>query len=85
MKINNIGRMSVNPYKKQAEKVDKLEIQLKKDQIQISDEALQLQKIGNVDKARQQKVEELQDKVSSGQYEVDSKKVAQKLYDFWNN
>lgn len=56
----------------------------KKDKIEISSEALVLQKGNSVEAARQEKVQQLQQKVQSGEYQVNAKETARKLYDFWN-
>jgi|GEM_PF-1649358 len=87
MKINKpIGSIN-NPYAKPQAKMAKIENASpaqKKDEIQISAEAKALLENHNTkDVARQQRVEELKQQVQSGQYQVDSEKVAEKLYQFW--
>ena len=59
MKINNIGRLNLNPYEKQMDKVDKSEKSTKRDKVEISSEALELQKGNSLELERQKKVEEL--------------------------
>ena len=85
MKINNIRPMNVNPYNKQQEKVEKLQTSKAKDQIEISSEALELQKGDQFEIERQQKVSEIKSKVDSGEYEINPKEVARKLYSFWDD
>lgn len=57
---------------------------LKDDQLNISNKALQLQKnVQNV--TRKQEVAEIKSLVQSGEYEVDYKKTAEKLLEFWRS
>lgn len=84
LKINNIGHVKINPYNKQIEKMDKSQQVSRRDKIEISSEALELQKGNQLEAARQERVEQLQQKVQSGEYEVNPKETARKLYDFWN-
>lgn len=92
MKINEPSRInSVNPYSKQQDlkhtKTDKAKVK-QKDEVQISPEAKELQEAqaaaGNapVDEARQRKIEELKKAVSTGTYQVDAGKVAEKLWPY---
>ncbi|MFE8696494.1 flagellar biosynthesis anti-sigma factor FlgM [Cytobacillus sp. FJAT-53684] len=86
MKINNIRPMNMNPYNKQIDKLDKMQAPKRKDQLEISTEAMQLQQGGNqIEIERQQKVNELKSKVESGEYKVNPEEVARKIYSFWNN
>ncbi|MFD2442733.1 flagellar biosynthesis anti-sigma factor FlgM [Bacillus sp. CGMCC 1.16607] len=84
MKINHIGRLNVNPYNKQMEKMEKTEKAVRKDKIEISTEALELQKMGDFDVERQEKIEALRQKVNSGEYEINAKEVAKKMYSYWS-
>lgn len=88
MKINEPSRISgVNPYLKQQEgKVAGTgkEKAKRKDQLEISPEAKELQELqaaakSKTDSARLAKVEELKQQVSTGTYHVDSGKIAEKL------
>lgn len=85
MKINNFGSVNTNPYKKQIEKMDRLQKTTSTDQIQISAEAMELQKGSRIETERQAKVEELKNKIESGEYQVNPREVAKKMYEFWNN
>lgn len=84
MKINNVGRLNVNPYQ-QVGKMEQVQKTNKKDKIEISTEAMNLQKIGNIELERQEKIDALKKDVQSGQYEVNAKQVANKMYSFWND
>lgn len=75
----------MNPYKKQIEKMDKLQKTAGTDKIQISTEALELQKGNRIETDRQAKVDELKSKIESGEYQVNPREVAKKMYEFWNN
>jgi negative regulator of flagellin synthesis FlgM len=77
--------MNVNPYNKQQEKVEKLQTTKQRDQIEISAEALELQKGDQFEIERQQKVAEIKNKVDSGEYQINPKEVAHKLYSFWDD
>ncbi|HHY74194.1 MAG TPA: flagellar biosynthesis anti-sigma factor FlgM [Bacillus bacterium] len=85
MKINNFGHVNFNPYKKQIEKLDQLQKTTGSDKIQISTEAMEMQKGSRIEAERQAKVEELKNKIESGEYKVDSREVARKMYEFWND
>ncbi len=75
----------MNPYKKQIEKMDKMEKTTSTDKIQISTEALELQKGSRIEIERQVKVEEIKNRIESGEYQVNPREVAKKMYEFWNN
>lgn len=85
MKINNFGPVNTNPYKKQIEKVDRLQKTMNTDKIQISTEAMELQKGSRIETERQARVEDLKNKIESGDYQVNPREVAKKMYEFWNN
>lgn len=85
MKINDSQRIgSVNPYKKASDAISTSASGKKdrpKDQVEISSEAMEL--LGTQGTARSeeqiQSLKELRDSVSSGTYQVDAKKIAEKL------
>lgn len=85
MKINNIGQVNINPYNRQMEKMEGIAKASKRDKLEISTEAKELQKGNPIELERKQFVEELKNKVDSGQYEIEPKKIAEKMYSFWNN
>lgn len=85
MKINNYSRVNMNPYQKQAEKSEQISSVKKKDKIEISSEALELQKGSSIQLERQEKIKELKDKVQNGTYEIEPRKIAEKVYSFWND
>ena len=85
MHINGVGKVGVNPYVKQAEKINSVKKQSMTDKMEISQEALQLSKGNPINIERKELVDKLKNEVQSGEYKVDTKAVAQKMYSFWNN
>ncbi len=84
MKINNVGVNAVNPYKRQAQKIDATE-QTKKqaaDQLQISSAAKELQ-TSSYATERAERVQQLKVDIESGNYKVDANKVATDLLAFY--
>lgn len=65
--------------------MDRLQKTSSTDQVQISTEALELQKGSHIETERQAKVEELKNKIESGEYQVNPREVAKKMYEFWND
>ncbi|MEB1806674.1 MAG: flagellar biosynthesis anti-sigma factor FlgM [Bacillaceae bacterium] len=85
MKINPYQAIQNTTYRKQVEKQTATnETKMKKDEIQISKAAMELQQSTKIDAARQEKVNELKEQIQSGNYKVDAQAVANKFYDFWN-
>ncbi|WP_349408640.1 flagellar biosynthesis anti-sigma factor FlgM [Pseudalkalibacillus sp. SCS-8] len=84
MKINRYGNISNNPYKHQLNRMNEQQKpQMKQDQLQISKEALEMQKNEKFATERTEKIEHLKNQVQSGNYTVDAEKVAKKFFDFW--
>lgn len=84
MKINNVGVNAVNPYKRQAQKLDAAE-QTKTqaaDQLQISSAAKELQ-TSSYATERAERVQQLKAAIESGNYKVDANKVATDLLAFY--
>ncbi|MGG0720062.1 flagellar biosynthesis anti-sigma factor FlgM [Robertmurraya massiliosenegalensis] len=84
MKINPLRSINVNPYNKQAEKIEPTQKAKGKDKVEISTEAMKLQKLGNIELERQEKVDAIKKEVQSGNYEVNAKVIAEKMYSFWD-
>ncbi|MEK5435022.1 MULTISPECIES: flagellar biosynthesis anti-sigma factor FlgM [Paenibacillus] len=84
MKINETGRINaMNPYQRSAEaqRQEQMKKSSRKDEVSISDEAIQLlqaQNSGN-DAERALKIDSLKQQVSAGTYQVDAAKLAEKL------
>ncbi|GAB6991329.1 flagellar biosynthesis anti-sigma factor FlgM [Paenibacillus pini] len=88
MKINETGRIGgVNPYQRNIE-AQRQEVQKparRKDEISISSEAMEMleAQVVNTDPERVKKIEDLKQQVSSGTYQVESGKVAEKLMPYF--
>jgi len=89
MKINNnnISKM-LSAYNKQNLNTTKTKenesTRLKrKDEINISDEAKEIQslmkKLKDMPEVRQEKINEIKEKINSGNYEIDPEKIAEKM------
>jgi negative regulator of flagellin synthesis FlgM len=84
MRINGSDKANFNPYQRQFQKQTEMKNEtLKKDQLEISAEAKQMQKNEKVQKERAAYVEKLKQAVTSGDYQVNHKKTAEKMLDFW--
>ncbi|HEX7065877.1 MAG TPA: flagellar biosynthesis anti-sigma factor FlgM [Bacillales bacterium] len=83
MKINGVNHSNINPYKKPVGTEQTKQDARRKDQIEISPEAKQLQQKSRLTAERQEKVDQIKAKVDAGQYQVDADKVAKKFYEFW--
>lgn len=85
MKINETGRINaVNPYQRSADaqRQEQMKKSSRKDEVSISDEAIQLlqaQNTGKTDAERVLKIDSLKQQVSAGTYQVDAAKLAEKL------
>ena len=84
MKSNETGRINaMNPYQRSADaqRQEQMKKSSRKDEVSISDEAIQLlqaQNSGN-DAERALKIDSLKQQVSAGTYQVDAAKLAEKL------
>lgn len=88
MKINNIGNIQgmMNTYKNQGVKAVETKNTGRmgmKDELKISSEAQDFQTVLNAAKKvgdiRQDKVNEIKERVDSGRYKVDAQKIAEKM------
>ncbi|WP_226580619.1 flagellar biosynthesis anti-sigma factor FlgM [Halobacillus litoralis] len=85
MKINRPNQASLNPYQKQwNNQAEVKSTKQSKDKLEISDQAKQMQESGPTDAARNKLVEKIKTDVQTGNYQVDSKRTAQKMIDFWS-
>ncbi|MFS0750797.1 flagellar biosynthesis anti-sigma factor FlgM [Oceanobacillus sp. 1P07AA] len=83
MKINGPNPTNFNPYKQSIQpKPEQKSDAYKKDQIEISSKAKQLQESAS-DPKRAAYLEELKNKIDAGEYKVDYDQTAQKLMNFW--
>lgn len=85
MKINGSNQTNFNPYKNQIQKQAEIKNDAnKKDQIEISSAAKQLQESEKSNAKRASYVQEIKNQVESGEYKVNHEKTAQKMIDFWS-
>ncbi|SEQ25444.1 flagellar biosynthesis anti-sigma factor FlgM [Piscibacillus halophilus] len=86
MKINGVNGSNLNPYQKQLQKQGQVKPTTQhQDKVEISNKAKQLQKEQGIAKVRKEKVENLKQQVQNGEYDINSKKTAEKMIDFWTN
>lgn len=69
----------------QQQKLPQGEQEGKKDSVEISNAAKQLQQSEVIDPARKEKVEQLKAQIENGTYEVRPEQTAKKMQDYWNN
>ncbi|GAA0428425.1 hypothetical protein GCM10008934_17660 [Virgibacillus salarius] len=84
MKINGLNQPNYNPYKQQINKQVEVKHDMKKDQIEISNQAKQLQEDEKPNPARSARVEKLKEAVEAGEYKLNYDKTAEKMIDFWS-
>ncbi|OZU88802.1 flagellar biosynthesis anti-sigma factor FlgM [Virgibacillus indicus] len=85
MKINGPNQTNFNPYKNQIQKQNEVKKEInKKDQIEISSHAKQLQENEKPNAKRAAYVQEIKNAVESGEYKINHEKTAQKMIDFWS-
>ena len=79
------GSSFIQAYQKlQVAPAAKVKSLQKEDDLQISNQAKAMfEKNSNVDIERQEKIQLLKTQVESGEYEVNSDKVAEQVYQFW--
>jgi negative regulator of flagellin synthesis FlgM len=91
MKINDVNRIgSVNPYRNNTPQGNTSSVtgKGKKDQVEISEEALKLlqnQPTATADPVRTKRIEQLKEAVSTGSYSVDANKIVDRLLPYLNN
>lgn len=88
MRVNEPNRTGmINAYNKTAKVAPSGDARIKmgKDEVQISNEALELLKqVEDIDQpVRKDKVNELKQKIEDGTYHVPSEKIAEKFLSFW--
>ncbi|WP_019153846.1 flagellar biosynthesis anti-sigma factor FlgM [Robertmurraya massiliosenegalensis] len=85
MKINNLGTSGINPYKRQMNKLENMSKTSKPtiDKVEISSTAKEMRQVTSYSVERQEKVEKLKVQLENGNYKVDTREVAQSLYNFY--
>ncbi|WP_430790953.1 flagellar biosynthesis anti-sigma factor FlgM [Virgibacillus flavescens] len=86
MKIQGPNHTNFNPYKNQIQKQADVSKEVNhKDQLQISNQAKQLQGSEKPSSERAAYVQDLKQAVQSGEYKVNHEKTASKMIAFLNN
>ncbi|WP_121640156.1 flagellar biosynthesis anti-sigma factor FlgM [Virgibacillus sp. Bac330] len=84
MKINGPNQSDFNPYhKQQLPKQMEVKQTMKKDQLEISNEAKQLHEDNRENNTRNAKIDLLKEMIESGEYKMNYDQTAQKLIDFF--
>jgi len=86
MNIHRIGSTNVNPYQRQMNKLEQsAKTTGKKDKVEISQAAKELQEASKLEAIRQEKIEQLKQQVQTGTYTVDAKAVAESVWNYYFN
>lgn len=84
MKITNYGVNAVNAYKKQVSNVKSAENKSSfADKIEISKAAQNMQGISTYSSERAERVQQLKAEIDSGEYKVNSRKVAEDMLKYY--
>ncbi len=87
MKINSFNRPETNPYSKQINHIEQKPRteRIEADQIEISNQAKELQQSSRYDAERKAHIEQLKSQIQQGEYKVDPKKVAYSIAKYYFN
>lgn len=86
MRVYGPNSTNFNPYKRQIQNEQQQQRkQTYKDELNISQEAQQLQKTNEAEKTRSSRIQQIKKLVDSGEYEINHEQVAQKMINFWSN
>jgi negative regulator of flagellin synthesis FlgM len=84
VKIHHVGSMNVNPYQRQLNKSEQnAKLNNKKDQVEISAAAKELQEAAKFEASRQEKIERLKQQIQTGTYQIDEKAVAESIFNYY--
>lgn len=83
MKIHGTNRPNINPYYEQQQRLKQAQQKQSKDRLEISETAMNLQKNDQIKEKRQAYVEDIKQRVESGEYTINYEKASQKLIDFF--
>ncbi|MGM8212549.1 flagellar biosynthesis anti-sigma factor FlgM [Virgibacillus sp. W0430] len=85
MKIQGTNLPKLNAYKQQLQKpAHRQQEANRNDQINISNEAKQLQESSITNLRRSEYIQEIKRAVEAGEYTINVEKTAQKMIDFWS-
>lgn len=85
MKITSFGMNSINPYNKQQKSLKAAESKtaVNADKIEISTAAKEMSASSTYNSERAQKVQQLKEQIQSGNYQVDAKKIAEDMLNYY--
>jgi len=84
MRINNVGSMGVNPYKREiGRQVETGKPTAKQDKVEISAAAKELQQAPQWVLDRQEKIRQLKEQVQNGTYQIDADAIAKSIMAFY--
>lgn len=85
MKIQKVNIPAINPYKANQLKAEQAEQKkmVKTDKLEISSEAKQLSEMSSFATERKERIQQLKGQIESGTYEVDAKKLASDLVNYY--
>lgn len=85
MKISNIGRNMVNPYKRQQNQLEEVKqtTSKKADQLEISKAAKDLQGVSTFSSDRAERLQRIKNDIDAGNYVVDSKRLAKDILNYY--
>ena len=85
MKITSFGVNSVNPYNKQQRSLKAAESKgaMATDKIEISSAAKEMSASSTYSTERAQKIQTLKEEIQSGTYQVDARKVAEDMLNYY--
>ncbi|MFJ5769126.1 flagellar biosynthesis anti-sigma factor FlgM [Psychrobacillus sp. NPDC093180] len=85
MKITNIGLNQVNPYKRNQQQVEKTQQVAKPttDQLEISSAAKSMQTKSPVEVNQAERVATIKAQIDAGTYQVDAKKLASNILNYY--
>ncbi|MDI7742940.1 flagellar biosynthesis anti-sigma factor FlgM [Lysinibacillus fusiformis] len=85
MKITSFGMNSINPYNKQQKSLKAAESKtaVNADKIEISTAAKEMSASSTYNSERAQKVQQIKEQIQSGNYQVDAKKIAEDMLNYY--
>lgn len=85
MKITSFGVNSVNPYSKQQKSLKAAESKsaVSTDKIEISSAAKEMSASSTYNSERAQKIQKLKEDIQAGTYQVDARKVAEDMLNYY--
>jgi len=84
MKIHGPNHTNFNPYKNQAQKLNKVKGEhQQEDRLEISSHAKHLQQSKKTSVEREKYVQDIKQAIDAGEYKINYEKTAKKMIDFW--